>query len=105
MSAPAAAGGAAAAPAAEVCISWPSSLPVVPRASEAAFVAALDARAGGRAAWARVEALELEAAGVNLGFTYPRPMLDHGFARKRALEAYSEVKKPATVRERAGEQV
>ena len=46
MSAPAAAGGAAAAPAAEVCISWPSSLPVVPRASEAAFVAALDARPG-----------------------------------------------------------
>jgi deoxyribodipyrimidine photo-lyase len=47
-------------------------------------------------------AVERAAAGVTLGVTYPEPMLDHGFARKRALEAYSEVKKSATVREGAG---
>jgi deoxyribodipyrimidine photo-lyase len=31
----------------------------------------------------------LRAAGVVLGETYPRPIVDHAFARKRALEAYA----------------
>ncbi len=31
----------------------------------------------------------LRAAGVVLGETYPRPVVDHAFARKRALEAYA----------------
>jgi deoxyribodipyrimidine photo-lyase len=31
----------------------------------------------------------LRAAGVALGETYPRPIVDHAFARKRALEAYA----------------
>lgn len=30
----------------------------------------------------------LAAAGVTLGATYPRPVVDHDFARKRALETY-----------------
>jgi len=30
----------------------------------------------------------LEAAGVRLGETYPRPIVEHVFARRRALEAY-----------------
>lgn len=34
-------------------------------------------------------ALELARAGVGLGDTYPRPIVDHDFARKRALEALS----------------
>jgi deoxyribodipyrimidine photo-lyase len=32
--------------------------------------------------------LELAAAGVTLGETYPRPLVDHGAARDRALAAY-----------------
>ncbi len=31
----------------------------------------------------------LRSAGVALGETYPRPIVDHAFARKRALEAYA----------------
>lgn len=33
--------------------------------------------------------LELAAAGVELGTTYPEPMVDHSFARERTLAAYS----------------
>jgi deoxyribodipyrimidine photo-lyase len=31
---------------------------------------------------------ELRAAGVTLGRDYPEPIVDHAFARKRALAAY-----------------
>jgi len=34
-------------------------------------------------------ALTLRAAGVELGKTYPRPIVEHATARKRALEAYA----------------
>ncbi len=34
----------------------------------------------------------LREAGVSLGKTYPKPILDHGEARKRALERYDRVK-------------
>jgi len=34
----------------------------------------------------------LEKAGVRLGETYPRPIVDHGEARQRALSAYEKVK-------------
>lgn len=34
----------------------------------------------------------LEKAGVTLGETYPKPMVDHGEARQRALDAYGKVK-------------
>ncbi|MGY6709109.1 MAG: cryptochrome/photolyase family protein [Rhizobiaceae bacterium] len=34
----------------------------------------------------------LEKAGVSLGETYPRPIVDHGKARQRALSAYEKVK-------------
>jgi deoxyribodipyrimidine photo-lyase len=34
----------------------------------------------------------LEAAGVSLGKNYPKPIVDHGEARDRALEAYEELK-------------
>jgi deoxyribodipyrimidine photo-lyase len=30
----------------------------------------------------------LTSAGVKLGDTYPQPIVDHDFARKRALETY-----------------
>ena len=36
--------------------------------------------------------LELAAAGVRLGDTYPQPIVDHGKARERALAAYKAVK-------------
>jgi deoxyribodipyrimidine photo-lyase len=36
--------------------------------------------------------LELEAAGIRLGSTYPLPMVDHRFARNRALAAFEAVK-------------
>jgi deoxyribodipyrimidine photo-lyase len=32
--------------------------------------------------------MELAAAGVTLGDQYPHPIIDHGFARRRALAAY-----------------
>ncbi|WP_295806967.1 deoxyribodipyrimidine photo-lyase [uncultured Nitratireductor sp.] len=35
----------------------------------------------------------LDKAGIKLGDTYPRPMVDHKAARERALEAYKSVKK------------
>ncbi|MBR7799907.1 cryptochrome/photolyase family protein [Undibacterium fentianense] len=38
--------------------------------------------------------LELQAAGVRLGSTYPYPIVDHDIARKKTLERYSIVKKP-----------
>ena len=38
--------------------------------------------------------LELLAAGVNLGATYPRPIVDHAEARERTLLRYAVVKKP-----------
>ncbi|MFN4328932.1 MAG: cryptochrome/photolyase family protein [Limnobacter sp.] len=37
--------------------------------------------------------LELQAAHVVLGETYPRPVVDHDFARKKTLERYAVVKK------------
>ena len=36
--------------------------------------------------------VELSAAGIELGKTYPEPMIDHKAARQRALEAYEKVK-------------
>ena len=36
--------------------------------------------------------LELQAAGVTLGKTYPKPVVDHGEARNRALEAFAKTK-------------
>ena len=43
------------------------------------------------APWEAGEAL-LREAGVTLGKTYPKPIVDHGEARQRALEAYATVK-------------
>ena len=37
--------------------------------------------------------LELQAAGVELGGNYPRPLVDHGAARTRTLERYAVVKR------------
>lgn len=34
----------------------------------------------------------LSAANIKLGSTYPEPMIDHGFARKRALACFEEIK-------------
>ena len=39
--------------------------------------------------------LELQAAGVELGKTYPRPIVDHSEAREKTLERYAVVKKKA----------
>jgi deoxyribodipyrimidine photo-lyase len=36
--------------------------------------------------------LELAAAGVELGTTYPEPVVDHGAARERTIAAYQEVR-------------
>jgi deoxyribodipyrimidine photo-lyase len=36
---------------------------------------------------------DLAAAGIELGRTYPAPMLDHGQARDRALAAFAQIKK------------
>jgi deoxyribodipyrimidine photo-lyase len=38
---------------------------------------------------------ELQAAGLALGSDYPRPLVDHGFARRRALAAFEDVRKQA----------
>ena len=38
--------------------------------------------------------LELAAAGVTLGKTYPHPVVDHTLARERTLQRYAVVKKP-----------
>jgi len=45
------------------------------------------------APWA-APALELQAAGVELGRSYPRPVVDHAEARERTLLRYAVVKKP-----------
>ena len=42
-----------------------------------------------------VPALELKAAGVVLGKSYPHPVVDHAAARVRALSAYEDVKAAA----------
>ncbi|MCU0925188.1 MAG: DNA photolyase family protein [Hydrogenophaga sp.] len=39
--------------------------------------------------------LELAAAGVELGKTYPHPVVDHAEARERTLQRYAVVKKPS----------
>ncbi|WP_374576540.1 hypothetical protein [Phenylobacterium sp.] len=31
-------------------------------------------------------------SGVRLGATYPRPIVDHAFARQRALDAYADMR-------------
>jgi deoxyribodipyrimidine photo-lyase len=36
--------------------------------------------------------LELKAAGIDLGTTYPAPIVDHSLARKRALDAYGKIR-------------
>ena len=36
----------------------------------------------------------LSRANVRLGFDYPAPIVDHDFARKRALEGYAKLKAP-----------
>jgi deoxyribodipyrimidine photo-lyase len=41
--------------------------------------------------WTTTEA-RLDALGVTLGETYPRPMVDHSDAREKALDAYQTVK-------------
>ena len=41
---------------------------------------------------AAVSGLDLQAAGVRLDRTYPCPIVDHAFARRRALEAYGLIK-------------
>lgn len=39
----------------------------------------------------------LAGSGVRLGATYPRPIVDHAFARQRALEAYADMRSTAPV--------
>lgn len=39
--------------------------------------------------------VQLRAAGVQLGRDYPRPLVDHGEARQRALTAYDLVRRPS----------
>jgi deoxyribodipyrimidine photo-lyase len=36
--------------------------------------------------------LELKATGIDLGTTYPAPIVDHPLARKRALDAYGQIR-------------
>jgi deoxyribodipyrimidine photo-lyase len=38
--------------------------------------------------------IELAAAGVELGRSYPPPLVDHAFARQRALRAFQEIRHP-----------
>jgi deoxyribodipyrimidine photo-lyase len=38
------------------------------------------------------DAATLRAAGIELGQTYPRPIVDHGKARDRALAAFATLK-------------
>lgn len=42
--------------------------------------------------WAASESV-LRDSGVKLGATYPEPIVDHGFARNRALEAFGSIKR------------
>jgi len=37
--------------------------------------------------------LELKGAGVELGTTYPQPIVDHRRGRERALEAYAKTRR------------
>jgi deoxyribodipyrimidine photo-lyase len=39
--------------------------------------------------------LELASAGIELGKTYPRPVVDHATARNQTLLRYAVVKQPA----------
>jgi deoxyribodipyrimidine photo-lyase len=39
----------------------------------------------------------LHQAGITLGHTYPTPLVDHTMARKRALEALSQITQPQAV--------
>ena len=41
----------------------------------------------------RATALELKGAGVDLGKSYPAPIVDHRQARERALRAYATLRK------------
>ncbi len=41
--------------------------------------------------------IELKAAGIDLGKTYPEPMVDHAAARARALQAFQEMKDAAKI--------
>ncbi|MBM3523756.1 MAG: deoxyribodipyrimidine photo-lyase [Alphaproteobacteria bacterium] len=55
---------------------------------------------GGASRWWLHHSLEalaaaLAAAGVELGRDYPRPIIDHGEARKRALAAFSSLRRAA----------
>jgi deoxyribodipyrimidine photo-lyase len=36
--------------------------------------------------------IELKSAGIDLGGTYPEPIVDHGWGRERALKAYAKVR-------------
>jgi deoxyribodipyrimidine photo-lyase len=36
--------------------------------------------------------LELKSAGIDLGETYPAPIIDHRIGRERALKAYAKVR-------------
>lgn len=47
--------------------------------------------------------LELEAAGITLGVTYPHPMVDHASARHRAIAAYEHAR--TSIRDRSTERV
>ncbi len=40
----------------------------------------------------KATAIELEAAGISLGCTYPTPVVDHALARERALDAFQAIK-------------
>jgi deoxyribodipyrimidine photo-lyase len=42
--------------------------------------------------WSAPEAV-LDEAGLRLGSDYPKPMVDHGAARDRALRAYDTIRK------------
>lgn len=49
----------------------------------------------------KASAIELAAAGVELGRDYPRPVVDHAEARERTLARYAVVKKPLAGRKPA----
>jgi len=40
----------------------------------------------------KASASQLEEASVNLGENYPKPIVDHGAARTRALAAYQSIR-------------
>jgi deoxyribodipyrimidine photo-lyase len=41
----------------------------------------------------RATPIELASAGVELGHTYPLPIVDHATGRKRALTAYAQMRR------------